>query len=125
MQVKDTVLKPLGSIELSKDEALMLKWLKSASWEPVKDAHEPIPYRAKVPEFHGGVRLFRMQAGGPSAGSFGALELFIKKLGIQGVITKPPLYPIEGHGNQPRYLALKKADLNNLGVGRNDDEDEE
>jgi len=124
MQVQAAALKPLGSIELTADDTVILKWIRSAAWEPVKGAHEPIPYKAKVPEFYGGVRLYRLQAGGASAGSLGALELFIKKLGLQGVITKQALYPVEGHGNQPRYLSLKKADLTNLGVGQREEDEE-
>jgi hypothetical protein len=123
MHIQPTKLKPLGSIELTADDSAILKWIRSASWEPVTGAHEPIPYKAKVPEFYGGVRLYRMQAGGASAGSLGALELFVKKLGLQGVLTKQSLYPVEGHGNQPRYLSLKKADLDNLGVGQDEEEE--
>jgi hypothetical protein len=123
MQIQAIPLKPLSSITLTAEDNIILKWVRTAQWQPVAGAHEPIPYKAKVPEFYGGVRLYRMQAGGASAGSLGALELFIKKLGLQGVITKQALYPLEGHGNQPRYLSLKKADLDNLGVGKAEEEE--
>jgi hypothetical protein len=122
MHIQAIPLKPLASIELTAEENIILKWLRTVPWEPVAGAHERIPYKAKVPEFYGGARLYRMQAGGASAGSLGALELFIKKLGLQGVITKQALYPVEGHGNQPRYLSLKKAELDNLGVGKEEEE---
>ena len=123
MYAPQTILKPLSSIQLGKEETTIVKWLRSAQWEPVKDAKTPIPYRAKVPEFFGGVQLYRMQ-GGAGGGAVGALELFIKKLGMQGVIGKQELYPLIGHGTQPRYVALKKAELDNLGVGQ-EEEDEE
>ena len=122
MQYKAEPLKSLSAIALTLEETTLLKWLRAAAWAPVKGAHEPIPYKAKVPEFYGGVRLYRMQGGG--AGALGALDLFIKKLGIQGVISKPGLYPVEGHGAGPRYLSLKKADLENLGVGRAEEDEE-
>jgi len=123
MQTKEARLNPLSSIQLKAEENTMLKWIRSASWEPVKEAKAPIPYRAKIPEFFSGVRLFTLQGGGPGSSSLGALEIFIKKLGLQGVITKQVLYPIEGHGSGPRYLSLKKADLDNLGVGQEEEED--
>jgi len=123
MHIQIAALKPLSSIQLTVEETAILKWLRSAAWEPVIGAHEPIPYKAKVPEFYGGIRLYRMQAGGASAGSLGVLELFIKKLGLQGIIAKQELYPLSGHGAQPRYLSLKKADLDNLGVGQEEDEE--
>ncbi len=122
MYINDAPLKPLTSIELTNDDHILLKWMRSAAWEPVADAREPVPYKAKVPEFYNGLRLYRMQ-GGTAGGSLGALELFIKKLGFQGVIAKQDIYPIAGHGNQPRYLSLKKADLDNLGVGKYDEEE--
>ncbi len=121
MQLAAKPLNPLKNIELSKDELTILKWIKSANWEPVKDAHTPIPYKTKVPEFFGGVRLYNMQAGG-AGGALGILELFIKKLQIQGVISKQELYPLAGHGSA-RFLSLKKADLDNLGVGQDDEEE--
>jgi hypothetical protein len=123
MYIKETPLKPLDGMELSAEDAIILKWLRNVTWEAVAGAREPIPYKAKVPEFYGGVRFYRLQAGGASAGSLGALELFIRKLGLQGVIGKQELYPVSGHGNQPRYLSLKKADLDNLGVGRQEEEE--
>jgi hypothetical protein len=116
-------LNPLSSLTLTQSEQTILKWIRSVNWEPVKDAHAPIPYKAKVPEFYGGVRLYNMQAGGSSSGSLGALELFIKKVQISGVIGKQELYPLAGHGNL-RFLSLKKADLDNLGVGQEEEEDE-
>jgi hypothetical protein len=122
MYIQSTPLKPLSGVALTAEESAILKWLRSVAWESVAGAREPT-LKAKVPEFYGGVRLYRMQAGGPSAGSLGALELFIKKLGLQGVIGKPGLYPVEGHGNQPRYLSLKAADIDNLGVGAQEEEE--
>lgn len=123
MHIQDKRLKSLDSIQLTTEETTILKWLRSAAWEAVKDAKEPVPYKAKVPEFYNGIRLYRMQVGGSSAGSLGALEIFIKKLGFGGIITKPDLYPVVGHSNQPRYLMLKKADLDNLGVGMETEEE--
>ena len=123
MHIQETQLKPLSSLPLTAEETILLKWLRSIAWEKVAAAHGAVAYKAKVPEFFGGVRLYRMQAGGPSAGSIGALEIFIKKLGFQGIISKQDLYPIAGHSNQPRYLTLKKVDLDNLGVGK-EEEDE-
>jgi hypothetical protein len=123
MQVKDTPLNPLGSIQLSPPENSMLKWIRTASWDAVQGAHGATNYRAKIPEFFGGVRLYTLQGGGAHASAQGALELFIRKLGLQGVIAKQALYPIEGHGSAPRYLCLKKADLDNLGVGQKEEEE--
>ena len=122
MQVQAIKLKPLGSIELTADDNAILKWLRSVSWETVAGPHGSTAYKAKVPEFYGGVRLYRMQAGGPSAGSLGALELLVRKLSLQGVISKQELYPVSGHGNQARYITLKKPDLDNLGVGQEEEE---
>jgi hypothetical protein len=121
MHIKDTPLKPLGSISLNAEEAALLKWMRSAAWEKITIGHDA-GYKTKVPEFFGGVRLYRMQAGGASAGSLGALELFIKKLGLQGVISPQGLYPVEGHGNQPRTLTLKKTDLDHLRAVSEDEE---
>ena len=117
-------LNPLTSIQLSAEEKKILDWMRQAKWEPQKDQREPIPYKAKVPEFFGGVRLFRMQAMGASAGSLGALELFIKKLQFDNIITKQGLYPLDGHG-ATRYISLKKVDLDNLGIGKKRDDDED
>jgi len=121
MYIKITPLKPLDTVSLTPDESTMLKWIRSVAWEIVKGAREPIPYKAKVPQYYDGVQLYRMQAGGASAGSLGALEIFIKKLAIHGVITKQGPYPMEGHGSQPRYLSLNKTDLDNLGVGKEEE----
>lgn len=123
MHIEVRQLKPLESVEMTPDEQVMLKWIRSAKWEVVANAKEPVPYKAKVPEFYLGVKLYRKQAGGPSAGSLGALEIFIKKLGFAGVISKQDLYPVTGHGNESRYLMLKKADLDNLGVGKEEEEE--
>jgi hypothetical protein len=116
-------LKPISVIELTADENKMLKWLKRSQWEPQKDKHEPIPYKTKVPEFYDGVRLYKMQ-GSAGGGSLGLLELFIKKLQHNGIIGKQDIYPLAGHGTA-RTLSLKKADMDNLGVGKTEEEDEE
>jgi hypothetical protein len=123
MHMQEKLLKPLDGVELSSDEEVMLKWIRSVRWEAMKGTREPISYRAKVPEFYLGVKLYRKQAGGASAGSLGALEIFIKKLGFAAVIGKQDLYPVSGHGNEPRFLMLKKADLDNLGVGKEAEEE--
>ncbi len=120
MQIAHTPLKPLSTIQLTPEENTILKWLRSTPWEEVKGDTGAISYKTKVPQFYGGARLYALQAGGP-----GVLELFIKKLGFLGIIDKQELYPVAGIGNQPRFLSLKKADLDNLGVGRGDDEDDE
>ena len=122
MQVPVNQLKPLSGVELSADESKMLTWLRSATWEPQNDAREPIPYKAKLPEFYSGVRLYNMQGGAGAGGAHGALSLFIKKLEYQGVISKQELYPVVTQGSA-RFLSLKKADLDNLGIGQEDDED--
>lgn len=98
----------------------MLAWIRSATWEAQKDAREPVPYKAKVPEFFGGVRMYRVAAGG--GGAQNALEVLIKKLAFQGVLGKQDLYPlvVQGVG---RYLFLKKAELDNLGVGQHDEDE--
>ena len=116
-------LKPISSIELTADETKMLKWLKRTAWEAQKDQHEPIPYKTKVPEFYDGVRLYKMQ-GSAGGGSLGLLELFIKKLQHNGIIGKQDIYPLAGHGNV-RTISLKKADLDNLGVDKAEEEDDE
>ncbi len=121
MQIPVKQLKPLNSVQLSPDESKILKWFRSVKWEENKGVRETT-YKAKVPEFFNGVRLYRMQAGGSGAGSQGALELFIKKLEYQSVLTKQELYPVTTEGTA-RYLSLRKADLDNLGVGQ-DEEDE-
>jgi hypothetical protein len=123
MQVQSKSLKPLSTIQLSADEKKLLQWLKSVAWEPQAGTHEPIPYKAKVPEFFGGVRLFQMQGGGGAGAAYGAIGLFIKKLESQGVISKQDLYPITTQGSA-RYISLKKADLENLGAGQDEDDEE-
>jgi|CXWL01.1.fsa_nt_gi hypothetical protein len=123
MQVPINQLKPLSNVQLSADESKMLEWLRSAAWEPQNDARDPIPYKAKLPEFFGGVRLYNMQGGAGASGAHGALSLFIKKLEYQGVISKQELYPVVTQGSA-RFLSLKKADLDNLGVGQEEDEED-
>jgi hypothetical protein len=119
MQVPVKQLKPLSSLQLTPEEHKIVAWMRKAAWEPQADAREPIPYKAKVPEFFGGVRLYNMQSGG----ALGPLDLFIKKIEYQGVITKQSLYPVSVQGTA-RYLSLAKADLDNLGVGGDEyDED--
>lgn len=123
MHILATPLKPLSSVTLSKDEGKILTWLRSADWKPEAGAREPVPFKAKVPEFYSGVRLYSMQ-GGTSSGSMSPLALFIKKLEHQGVIKKQGIDPVAGHGGA-RFLLLTKLELDNLGVGRGgDDEDE-
>lgn len=123
MHMQEKHLKPLSAVELTSDEEIMLKWIRSARWEAVPGAKAPVPYKAKVPEFYLGVKLYRKQSGGASAGSLGALEIFIKRLGFAGIVGKQDLYPVSGHGNEPRFLMLKKADLDNLGVGKEEEEE--
>ncbi|HEU5046779.1 MAG TPA: hypothetical protein VFT64_02945 [Rickettsiales bacterium] len=120
MHIKPAALKPLNSISLTHDENVILKWLRTVAWEAVKVGSEPF-LKAKVPQYYGGIQLYRLQAGGAPAGALGALEIFIKKLAIHGIITKQGLYPVEGHGAQPRYLSLRKTDLDNL-VAEEEDE---
>lgn len=122
MQVPVNQLKSLASVQLSADESKMLAWLRSAAWQPQNDARDPIPYKAKLPEFFSGVRLYNMQGGAGTSGAHGALSLFIKKLEYQGVISKQELYPVLTQGSA-RFLSLKKADLDNLGIGQEEDED--
>lgn len=119
MHIAPTQLKKLQDSEFSEAEHRMLEWLKSAAWQPQTGAREPIPYKAKVPEFFGGVRLYHVASGG---GSQGPLDLFIKKLQYQGAISKQDMYPVSIEGNA-RFLSLKKADLDNLGVGQNTGDD--
>lgn len=123
MYVQAIALKALSTVQLTSDESTILAWMRSSTWEAVAGARDPIPFKTKVPEFYKGVQLYRLQTGGPSAGAIGPLELFLKKLALQGVITKQDLYPLTGHSNQPRYLSLKKVDLDNLGVGKHEEED--
>lgn len=118
-----STLKPLSSVQLTADERKILDWMRKVAWEPQEGKRDPIPYRARVPEFFGGVRMYRNFAQGPSAGSLGALDLFVKKLSFQGVIGKQELYPVETI-DKVHYLSLKKADLDNLGVGQDEGDDE-
>jgi hypothetical protein len=115
MHILAKPLTPLKSLQFSAEENKLLNWLKNASWEEKNGAKEPI-FQAKVPEFFGGTRLYHVKAGG-AAGAQGPLELFIKKLEYQGAISKQDLYPITIQGNA-RFLSLKKADLENLGIGQ-------
>lgn len=123
MQVQATPLKPLSGIQLTQDDESILKWIRSAKWEP-QTGHAPISYKAKVPEFYNGVKFYKVQAGASSgAGAMGAVDVFIKKIEYQGVISKQGLYPVITEGGV-RYLLLRKADLDNLGFGAPVDEDE-
>lgn len=127
MQVPQQQLKPISGVELTADEKTILKWIRSAKWDAQPDARDPIPYKAKVPEFFGGVRLYKVQGGAVSgAGAMGALDLFIKKIEFHGVISKQDLYPVTAQGTA-RYLMLRKKDLENLSVGSDtgDEDDEE
>ena len=125
MQVQQTQLKPLSGVQLTPDESTIVKWMRSVKWEPQADAREPIPYRAKVPEFFSGVRFFKVAGGAVSGGgAMGALDLFIKKIQYQGIISKQDLYPVITQGAS-RFLVLKKIDLDNLGVGNSDDDEDE
>jgi hypothetical protein len=124
MQVVSKVLKPVSDVQLNADETKILKWLKTADWQPQNDARPPIPYKARVPEFYSGVRMYKLQGSAHTAGgALGALELFIKKLEYQGVLTKQDLYPVSVIG-AVRYLSLKKADLDSLGVGKNEEDED-
>lgn len=124
MHIQQQQLKPLSGIELTNDERTILKWIRSVKWDAQKSGREPIPYKAKVPEFFGGVRLYKVAGGAASgAGAMGALDLFIKKIQYQGVISKQDLYPVIAENNA-RYLMLRKADLDNLGVGGGDEDDD-
>lgn len=123
MQFQAAPLKPLSGIQLTPDDQSILKWIRNAKWEP-QAGQEPIFYKAKVPEFYNGVKFFKVQAGAASgAGAMGAVDVFIKKIEYQGVISKQGLYPVITEGGA-RFLQLRKADLNNLGVGAPVDEDE-
>lgn len=122
MQVPSNPLKPLSSIQLSADENKLLAWMRKAAWEPQAQARTPIPYKAKVPEFFSGVRLYNIQGNAGPGGAHGLLSLFIKKLEYQGVISKQELYPVVTQDNA-RFLSLTKADLDNLGVGQEEEED--
>lgn len=124
MQVAQKKLNPLSVAELTEDEKSILQWIRHADWIPQRGARDPIPYKAKVPEFFKGVRLYKVQGGAVTgAGAMGALDLFVKKVQFQGVISKQDLYPVTAEGTA-RFLSLKKADLDNLGVGADTDEDE-
>jgi len=122
MHIATQQLKPLSTVQLTADEAKILKWMKSAVWEAQPVAHGTVAYKTKVPEFFSGVRLYNMQGGGKAGSSQGTLELFIKKLQYQGIISKQELYPIEVQGHA-RFLSLKKPDLDNLGIGQEEDEE--
>lgn len=123
MQVQTQPLKPLSSITLTGDENAILKWIRKVKWEVQKGEREPLPYKAKVPEFYDGVRLYKVQAGATTgAGAMGALDLFIKKIAFSGIISKQDLYPVITQGTA-RYLVLRKADLDNLGAGGDDEDD--
>lgn len=119
MHIAPTQLKKLRDNEFSENELKMLDWLRGADWQAQTGAREPIPYKAKVPEFFGGVRLYHVAAGGSSQGP---LDLFIKKLQYQGVISKQDLYPVTAEG-AARFLSLRKADLDNLGVSQQADDE--
>jgi hypothetical protein len=68
--------------------------------------------------------MYKLQGSAHTAGgALGALELFIKKLEYQGVLTKQDLYPVSVIG-AVRYLSLKKADLDSLGVGKNEEDED-
>ena len=124
MHIEVKKLKSLSAVALNPDEEKMLSWLRRAPWEKLPDIREPT-YRAKVPEFFNGVRMYQMQGGGGGgAGSAqGLLGLFIKKLEYQGVLSKQDMHPVTSQGSA-RYLSLKKSDMDNIGVGGSDDEDE-
>jgi len=118
MQIPIKQLKPISGLEFSPDEKKILGWLKGAKWEATPDGKF---YKTKVPQFYGGVRLYGAMPGRSSASGLGALELFIKKLEYQGIITKQELYPLAGHDNNSRFLSLKKVELDNLGVGEEEE----
>jgi hypothetical protein len=119
MHIAPQQLRPLANVELSTNEAKILEWLRSAKWEAQQGAHSP--QKTKVPEYYSGVRLYSMQ--GHDAAQ-GALEIFLKKLQYQNVISKLDIYPLAGHGAS-RFLTLPKADLENLAIPGKEAEDEE
>jgi hypothetical protein len=116
------MLNPLQPAQLTADERKILSWLQAAPWEAQPDSGQTLPHKTKVPEFSSGVRLYRVQAGGATGGAQSPLELFLKKLEYQGVIGKQPMHPLAGHG-AARFLSLAKAELDNLGVGRDEDDE--
>lgn len=118
-------LKPISAVELTKDEHTILSWIRSANWEPAAKPGDTEAHKAKVPEFFNGVRLYKVQAGAPGgAGSMGPLDVFIKKIEFFGVIMKQELYPVITEGNA-KFLILRQPDLDNLGVGSHDEDDED
>ncbi len=121
MHILEKPLKPLGSVSLTTEETKILRWIQSAPWE-AQPAPPPNMYKAKVPEFFNGARLYRVQGGSTGGTALGALDLLIKKLEHQGVLTKQQLYPVITQNNA-RFLVLKKAEMDNLGVGQAPEEE--
>lgn len=121
MHIAQKTLNPVGSASLTAEETKILGWLRSAKWEPLAGTREPT-LKTKVPEFFSGVRLYSMQAGN-RAGAIGALELLLKKLQYQGVISKPEGDPVTMQGTA-RYLSLKKSDLDHLGAGQAENDED-
>ena len=119
MHIEVKPLKSLSTVSLTSEEGKLLSWLRSAPWQPVSDAREPT-LRAKVPEFFGGVRLYIIQGGGPQGRN--ALDLLIKKLEYQGVLSRQDMYPVQVEG-AARYVSLKASDVANL-KAQDDDDDE-
>lgn len=120
MQAPEQQLKRLDTAALSTDERKMLGWIRDASWEKQPEGREAT-FKAKVPEFFGGVRLFRIAAGG-QAGALNPLENFIKKMAFQGCLSKQGLSPLVVQG-AARFLVLTKAEMDNLGVGQDEDDE--
>jgi len=122
MQIAEKPLTPLSQLQLSPEERKIIGWLKTTTWETMPAEHGIVRYKTKVPEFYNGARLYNMQGGG-TRGPFSPVELLIKKLNLQGALTKQDLYPLQGHGSV-RFLIFKKADLDNLGVGKAEEDEE-
>jgi hypothetical protein len=122
MHVAHKPLTPLPAIELSPDDKKILAWFRQAAWE-IQHQAQGVLYKAKVPEFFNGVRLYRVQGGTAPGSSQGALEIFMKKLEYQGALGKQQMYPLLVQGNT-RFLQLTKAELDNLGVGQAEEEEE-
>lgn len=118
MHISAKALKPLSGVQLSSDDSKIIAWIRRAVWEVQAEEREP-KKMAKVPEFFNGVRLYHVQGGGSSQGP---LELFIKKLEYHGVLGKQDMHPLRMLGNT-RFLVLTPAELDNLGVGQEDDEE--
>jgi hypothetical protein len=118
MHIAAASLKPLSAVTLTPDESAIIRWIRSAQWEAGAAVHGVVPYKAKVPELFGGSRMYRMQGAGGNP-----IELLLKKLQFSGIVGKLDMYPLATVG-AARYLTLTKADLDNLGVGADAEDDD-